>query len=61
MGCPVLGDPVYGASPPGVPLHLHARSIEVPLYYPKRPPVVATAPVPAHMAEALRMCGFQEG
>lgn len=59
MGCPVLGDPIYGASPDEVPLHLHARSIEVPLYFPKRPAIEATAPIPPHMAAALQACGFK--
>jgi RluA family pseudouridine synthase len=62
LGCPVLGDPVYGPNPepPGgaVPLHLHARSITVPLY-PNRPPITAQAPVPAHMRAALIACGGQ--
>src|SRR5918995_573969 len=44
LGCPVLGDPVYGDAPRqgGVPLHLHARAVTLPLY-PNRPPVGATA------------------
>jgi tRNA pseudouridine32 synthase / 23S rRNA pseudouridine746 synthase len=59
LGCPVLGDPVYGDAPRqgGVPLHLHARAVTLPLY-PNRPPVGATAPVPPHMLEALRRCGY---
>ncbi|MBM3533979.1 MAG: RNA pseudouridine synthase [Alphaproteobacteria bacterium] len=54
LGCPVLGDPVYGAG--GGPLHLHSRAVELP-FYPKRPPVTAEAPVPAHMQTALAACG----
>jgi tRNA pseudouridine32 synthase/23S rRNA pseudouridine746 synthase/23S rRNA pseudouridine1911/1915/1917 synthase len=49
LGCPILGDDKYGQPVPGLPLHLHAASISVPLYYPK-PPVTATAPAPAHFA-----------
>ena len=44
LGCPIVGDPVYGNAP--VPmLHLLARSIRLPL----DPPVHAVAPVPDHM------------
>jgi len=58
LGCPVLGDPVYGrGGAPERPMHLHARRIAVPLY-PARPPVVAVAPVPAHMRAALAACGW---
>ncbi len=60
LGCPILGDPVYGPSgeaPPAVPLQLHARSIALPLY-PTRPAVGAEASPPAHMLEALRRCGY---
>jgi tRNA pseudouridine32 synthase/23S rRNA pseudouridine746 synthase/23S rRNA pseudouridine1911/1915/1917 synthase len=72
LGCPVLGDKVYGPTgygraaaslaPPAVfPLHLHARAVAVPLY-PGKPPVAVTAPVPEHMREALFACGYdQEG
>ena len=58
LGCPVLSDPVYGPrDAPPARLHLHARSVAVPLY-PNRPPVTATAPPPEHMLEALRRCGY---
>ncbi|SED11934.1 tRNA pseudouridine32 synthase / 23S rRNA pseudouridine746 synthase [Rhizobiales bacterium GAS188] len=58
MGWPILGDAVYGdaerlAEPA---LHLHARSIELPLY-PKRDPIKAKAPIPERMREALAACG----
>ena len=55
LGCPVLGDPVYGRG--GRALHLHARAVALPLY-PTRPPIEATAPVPPHIADALRRCGW---
>jgi len=51
LGCPLLGDAVYGGGPGR--LHLLARAIRLSL----DPPVDATAPVPAHMREALRACG----
>ena len=62
IGCPVLGDPVYGAGRDrdAPPLHLHSRSISLPLY-PKKDPVTATAEPPAHMHAALRACGWEEG
>jgi tRNA pseudouridine32 synthase/23S rRNA pseudouridine746 synthase len=62
MGWPILGDPVYGSGPRfgGPGLHLHARSISVPLN-PKKPPVEAEAPPPPHMAERLAACGWQAG
>ena len=50
LGCPVLGDAVYGAG--GGELHLLARTIRLPL----DPPVVAEAPVPGHMRAALAAC-----
>jgi tRNA pseudouridine32 synthase/23S rRNA pseudouridine746 synthase len=56
LGCPVVGDPVYGrAGSPG-PLLLHARSIALPLY-PARVPIEVTAPVPPHMLASLVRLG----
>ncbi len=57
LHCPILGDTVYGARSQPVPLHLHARSIAVPLY-PKRPAIAATAPPPEHMLATLQACGW---
>lgn len=59
MGWPLLGDPIYGhgRNEGAPPLHLHARAIVVPLQDGK-PPVRAEAPVPAHMRDALAMCGL---
>lgn len=61
MGCPILGEPIYGraedAPEPDEPLHLLARSIRLPLY-PSRDPVEVTAPPAEHMLEALRACGY---
>jgi tRNA pseudouridine32 synthase / 23S rRNA pseudouridine746 synthase len=61
IGCPILGDRIYGeAAAQQTPmLQLHARAIEIPLY-PKKDPIAVTAPVPAHMQEKLERCGFQE-
>jgi tRNA pseudouridine32 synthase/23S rRNA pseudouridine746 synthase len=54
LGCPLLGDPVYGDGQG--PLHLLARSLRLPL----EPMLDATAPVPAHMQQALKRCGAKE-
>ncbi len=59
LGCPVVGDRIYGRherADPG-PLHLHARSVALPLY-PRRAPVSASASPPAHMLPALQRCGL---
>jgi tRNA pseudouridine32 synthase/23S rRNA pseudouridine746 synthase len=58
QGWPILGDSIYGRVEPSGPLlHLHARSITLPLY-PKKPPIGVEAPVPAHMAGCLVACGY---
>ncbi|HEY6257777.1 MAG TPA: RluA family pseudouridine synthase [Xanthobacteraceae bacterium] len=61
MGWPIMGDAVYGNAPRGSAtlLQLHAREIVVPLYR-KREPIRVTAPVPAHMVERLKTCGWME-
>jgi tRNA pseudouridine32 synthase / 23S rRNA pseudouridine746 synthase len=60
MGWPIVGDSIYGAAPrmqtPG--LHLHAREIVVPLYN-NRAPIRVSAPVPPHMQQLLRACGWR--
>jgi tRNA pseudouridine32 synthase/23S rRNA pseudouridine746 synthase len=59
-GWPVLGDNIYGSAPRvgGPALHLHSREIVVPISK-NKPPVVVTAPVPAHMREMLGKCGWK--
>ncbi|HKX07566.1 MAG TPA: RNA pseudouridine synthase [Stellaceae bacterium] len=58
-GFPVLGDPVYGRdAATRVPLHLHARSITIPLGG-DRPPITVTAEPPEHMFRFLRECGYK--
>lgn len=59
IGCPVLGDPVYGSAggDRSTPLHLHSRAVSLPLY-PKKDPIMAVAPPPRHMHDALRACGW---
>ena len=40
-------------------MHLHAREIVVPLYR-NKPPIKVVAPVPPHMKERLKACGWNE-
>jgi RluA family pseudouridine synthase len=57
LGCPVVGDKVYGKMPPMEDLMLHARAITLPLHA-KRDPIRVRAPVPEHMLADLIACGF---
>jgi RluA family pseudouridine synthase len=59
LGCPIVGDHVYGASSGRADetLMLHAQAISLPLY-PKRKPVEIIAPPPQHIQNALVACGF---
>jgi len=61
MGWPIIGDSVYGSAPRtgGPGLHLHAREVVVPLYS-NRAPIRVTAPVPSHMQNLLRVCGWPD-
>lgn len=55
LGCPIMGDWLYGPSEARGEfplLHLHARSIEIPLY-PKKDPIKVEAPPPAHIAKII--------
>ena len=56
---PIVGDNIYGTAPRsgGPRLQLHAREVAVPLYK-NRDPIKVTAPVPAHMHELLKACGW---
>ncbi len=60
LGCPIVGDPVYGVRNRGGSklrrLQLHSRSVSVPLY-PKRDPIVVEAKPPEHMRDLLGRCG----
>ena len=58
VGCPILGDTIYGTPDDGRPLHLHSRGVTVPLY-PTREPIAVVAPAPDHMRAALDACGFR--
>jgi tRNA pseudouridine32 synthase / 23S rRNA pseudouridine746 synthase len=52
LGCPVLGDAIYGGGPDR--LHLLARAVALDL----EPPVTASAEPPEHMSTALSRCGW---
>ncbi len=52
LGCPVVGDIIYGTAG-AEPLHLLAYSIRL-----RAMPLAAIAPAPAHMQAALRSCGW---
>ncbi len=56
MGWPILGDPIYGLG--GGAMHLHARSVVVPLSK-NNDPVRVEAPVPDRMGEELRRLAFE--
>jgi hypothetical protein len=63
IGCPILGDPIYGGAATRakeLPLQLHARALKIPLY-PRREPIKTEAPVPDHMKENMRACGWKDG
>jgi tRNA pseudouridine32 synthase/23S rRNA pseudouridine746 synthase len=55
-GWPILGDSIYGSGPRGGSLHLHARTLTIPLY-PKRDAITVTAPPPPHVADAVAGMG----
>jgi tRNA pseudouridine32 synthase/23S rRNA pseudouridine746 synthase len=61
MAWPIVGDIIYGIAPRagGLPLHLHAREVVVPLYK-NRPPIRVVAPISAHMRAALSQCGWRD-
>jgi tRNA pseudouridine32 synthase / 23S rRNA pseudouridine746 synthase len=58
-GWPIVGDNIYGTAQrfTAPPQLLHAREVVVPISQSKAP-VQVTAPVPAHMRDWLRACGW---
>ena len=61
LGCPLRGDPYYGADPvPPMTLHLLARAVSLPPLSAGKPPIHAQAPPPPHLREALSICGWEE-
>jgi tRNA pseudouridine32 synthase/23S rRNA pseudouridine746 synthase/23S rRNA pseudouridine1911/1915/1917 synthase len=57
LGCPVMGDAIYGKGGAAQTLMLQAHAISLPLYN-NRPPVAVSAPPPAHMVDVLKACGW---
>lgn len=58
LGCPILGDRIYGPNPAGAAmLHLHSWRAGVPLY-PKRETIRVSAPLPPHIADTLKRLGI---
>lgn len=58
LGCPIVGDRIYGTAHGKHRLQLHARRLALPLY-PKKADIDVCAPVPDHMQELLTLCGYQ--
>jgi len=56
LGCPIVGDQVYGARQGSTALLLHAIQIELPLY-PGRPAVTISAPLPERLSQAIAAFG----
>ncbi len=62
IGAPIIGDPFYGKNSDdngGEILHLHARSVSVPIYK-NRDAVHVEAHPPEHMISKLKALGFAE-
>jgi tRNA pseudouridine32 synthase/23S rRNA pseudouridine746 synthase len=57
MGWAIVKDPIYGSGARDDVLHLHSRSITVPISKNKEP-VRCIAPVPGHMEPLLERCGW---
>jgi tRNA pseudouridine32 synthase/23S rRNA pseudouridine746 synthase len=59
MGWPIVGDTIYGSAPRagGTVLHLQSHEIVVPISM-NKPAIAVTAPVPEHMRERLKTCGW---
>ena len=55
IGCPIIGDPIYGSKECGLtePLQLHSRALRLPIQQSK-PPLYVKAPPPPHMASYLQ-------
>lgn len=52
IGCPIVGDKIYGTTKDESPLCLHAYQIEIPLY-PKKEALCVTASLPDHMTSLI--------
>lgn len=72
IGCPIVADPFYGnhrkddeiiesgthITMGGEMLHLHARSVEIPLSQ-NKPAIFVEAPPPPHMLQKLSLLGYK--
>lgn len=60
LGCPVLGDPVYGGAGKDskIPMHLIARQVSIPFAV-DAAPITAEAPVPEHLRAKFEACGYK--
>lgn len=58
LGCSILGDRHYGDRESNAKLHLHARSLAMPLYEGK-PTIEAKAPLPEHLKGMFENCGYK--
>jgi RluA family pseudouridine synthase len=59
LGCPIVGDPVYGPEgAPSAPMMLHARAVRIPVE--GGPPLEVVAPPPAAFAARLRTLGLSD-
>ena len=58
-GWPIVGDPIYGLreAGSGESLHLHAKAVRIPISN-NKPTIVVEAPVPDHVQDVLRSCGW---
>lgn len=62
LGCALAGDTIYGpraGQEKREPLLLHARAVSIP-YEPQKAPIVAEAPFPAPLREALSTFGLEQ-
>ncbi len=59
-GMPIVGDALYGRARAGTPFLLHAVRVEIP-YDTRRPRVVAEAPVPEPLKQAIDRLGEADG
>jgi len=58
LGCPILGDTLYGQGKnPATPLLLHARFLRIP-YIQNDPAIMVEAPVSGPMLEVMKKAGF---
>ena len=51
IGCPIVGDYIYGTPQAGQAMLLHAYSVEIPIYKNREEPVVVTVEPPSYFTE----------